>query len=97
LPRAAPLAAISEITIRSPARYSGLVGHRNDGNSQAIASRDGSRRAFEHAHVLGTPKIVRIVDEDAVAIEKQRRAVCEIPGGDFGPEPLVRFARIRPL
>ncbi len=37
---------------------------------------------------------MRVLDQDAVAVEKQRRAVRDIPGGDFAPEPFVSPAPI---
>ena len=86
------LHGMKTLPIVEPARDARLIGDQHDGNSQAVASRDGSRRAFEHAHVFRTAEIMRVLDQDAVAVEKQRRAVRDIPGGDFAPEPFVRPA-----
>jgi len=86
------LHGMKTLPIVEPARDARLIGDQHDGNSQAVASRDGSRRAFEHAHVFRTAEIMRVLDQDAVAVEKQRRAVRDIPGGDFAPEPFVRLA-----
>ena len=69
-----------------------MVGHHNNGNSQTVASYDGGRRAFEHAHIFRSAEIMGVLYEDAMAVEKQRRSVREIPSGDFAPQALIRLA-----
>ena len=64
----------------------GLIGHHHDRNLQRIAARDRGGGARDHAHVFDAAEVVRIGDDDAVAIEEQRGAAGRHRGIDFAPQ-----------
>jgi hypothetical protein len=64
----------------------GLIGHHDDRDLQRIAAGDRSGRARVHAHVFDAAEVMRIGDDDAVAVEEQRGAAGRHRGIDFAPQ-----------
>src|ERR1700691_5238230 len=68
------------------ARNPGLIGDHDDWNAQSIAAPDRWRHAVDHAQALGAPQVAGIHNDDAVAIQKKRRALIPIRLTDFTPQ-----------
>ena len=80
------LHGVKGVPIVITAADAGLIGHHYDRNLQRIAAPDRGRCARDHAHVFDAAEVMRIGDDDAVAVEKQRGAAGRHRGIDFAPQ-----------
>src|SRR5262249_1113210 len=72
-----------------------LIADQHHRNSQPVTARDGVGCARQHPEVLGPAEIIRILDDDPVAVEEQSRPAgsIEMSGREFAPAATRSLAR----